>query len=171
MPRQRNQLVAELMRFGFSRRDAFRVAKIQQHPIPWQLYTEGLLSTAEAARLVKVWPYHGEQAIMACHVMQGWKLKDSETHYLIAIQIVVKEALDLDWDMSDSELQSYIEKNLIMPMRANLGIIPDQYRTPKNKVSNRATRHDSATPDIAEAVAEIQRLRSKLHDLGVDPDS
>lgn len=174
MPRPKNQLVVDLMAYGFSRRDAFRVANIKKHRIPWHLYCEGLLSTADAARLAKEWPYHGEQAIMACHVMNGWKLKDAEDAYLVAIQIVMKEALSLDWDMPMEELMAYSEEHLMVPMRANLGVVPAQFRAPAQRGGNSAKWHDSGTteptPDLAEAVAEIQRLRAMLHDLGADPN-
>ena len=175
MARPRNPLVAAFVQFGFSRRDAFRLAKIQQHRIPWQLYTQGLLSVAESARLVQDWPFEGEQALLACHLMGGWKLKDAELAYLIAIQIVMNEALALDSNMPDAELMAYIEKSLIVPLRANNGVIPDQYRSPKQAAGNRAIWHDSEatqpTPGMAEAVTEIARLRSKLYDCGVDPDA
>ena len=168
MPKPRNPLVAELMQIGFSRRDAFRVARIEPHPIASRMFRLGLLSLAESDRMVKNWPFHGEQAIMAFHVMSGWRLKDAELAYQTAVKTAVGDAMAGESDISDAALHAYVDSVVAGPVRAG-----ESFPTPfPDTDGNRAIWHDSQPqPDaLADAVAEIRRLRAILQDMGVDPD-
>lgn len=167
MPRPRNPLVDEFTKAGFSRRHAFRLAQVVGNPIAWQLYQQRRLSVADAARLVKDYPRHGEQCLLAFHVMNGWRLKDAEAAFREAVDTVAAEVLALNPNVCINDLHRVIDDRVAGPVRrmeclpriAPIGTIPAG--------SDDAGR---ANP-LAEAVAEIQRLRSKLYDLGVDPDS
>ena len=171
MPRPKNPDVAELMEWGFSRRDAFRLSRVRKHPITWQMFGQDRLSLADAEKMVKEYDYEGEQAIIASHLMRGWKFKDAESAFWVAIITGVKEAEALDPSMSDAQMNEYLNAHHL-PQHYPGGVYP---APPTKKATNHAKWHDSepakATADLADAVAEIQRLRSKLYDLGVDPDA
>ena len=171
MPRPKNPTAESLMKAGISRRQAFRVARIIQSPIARQLYRAGRLSADDAARLAKDYPDHGEQCLLAFHVMSGWRLRDAEEAYWEAVHAIASEVLGGNPDVAVGDLHRIIDDRVAGPVRrmeylpriVPIGTIPDP--------SAPVHPPDPIEQALAEAVAEIQRLRSKLYDLGVDPDS
>ena len=101
-------------------------------PVAWQLYREGRLSVAAAARLVKDYPQQGEQCLLAYHVVNGWRLRDAEAAYREAVHAVAAEVLSVNPNVSDNDLHRVIDDRVAGPVRrmeclpgiAPIGTIP-----------------------------------------------
>ena len=180
MPRPKNPLVAALVQSGFSRREAFRIAKLRTSPVAWWLYTNERISSTEGCRLIREYPDPGDQAVLALHVDAGWALSEAERAYFNVISDALREVAIGHPELWDDEREEeHCQKTAekmnavdLMVIRTG-GLFPRPTTGQGQKGANRAIWHDSEdpAPAMADAVAEIQRLRSKLHDLGVDPDS
>ena len=104
--------------------------------------------------------------LLAFHVMNGWPLRDTEAAYRDAVDTVAAEVLAVNPEVSDNDLHRVIDDRVAGPVR-KMELLPRI--TPIGTIAG--VSGDVFRPDpLAEAVAEIQRLRSKLYDLGVDPD-
>ena len=117
MPRPRNPLVEQFTKAGFSRRHAFRLAQVVGSPVAWQLYRDGRLSVADAARLAKDYPQHGEQCLLAFHVLNGWRMRDAEDAYREAVDAVAAEVLAVNPNVSDNDLHQIIDDRVAGPVR------------------------------------------------------
>ena len=170
MPRPKNQLVQDLIsEAGLSRRQAFDFVKGWESPVVRELYAEDRVSIAQGARLVRDYPQLGEQAILALHVAAGWTLRDAEWAFWAMILNTIGE---FPPDASDATICEYLNKVKLEPIRQG-GLFPmplnraKLHETPPAESCKVARNPDLA---LAEAVAEIRRLREILADVGVDPD-
>ena len=164
MPRPKNPLVQELMQQGMGRRQAFQLAKIVDHPVALAMFQERKLSLADAAGMATRWPYRGEQALLSVHVSNGWKLKDAEIAYSAAVQEAVRELDAVNPNISDADALKIVDERVCGPIRRGEFL-------PGPRIVHNCTIQPPPPDPLIEAVAEIRRLRSKLQDLGVDPDS
>ena len=162
MPRPRNPLVQEFMQAGMGRRQAFQLAKVVDHPIALQMFQQRDLSLADAAGMATNWPHSGEQALLSFHVLNGWKFKDAEAAYLNAVDTFVDDVLSVNPEIDDKELHRLVDDRLAGPVR-RMEYLP--------RIVQKCTIQPAPSDPLAEAVAEIRRLRSMLQDAGIDPDS
>ena len=114
MPRVENPKVKALMAQGFPRRQAYRMVKLAGHPVAHQMFQQERLSLADAAGLATRWPYHGEQCLLAFHVVNGYRLRDAEAAYLSAVRTAIA---GLDSALSDEEMLWAVDKAVAEPVR------------------------------------------------------
>ena len=130
--------------------------------------------------LIKDFPDQGDQAVLAVHVDVGWTLSEAERAYFSVISDALREVAIGHPELWDDEREEeHCRKTAermnaidLMVIRTG-GLFPRPTTGQRHRGANRAngTIQTDSAPAMADAVAEIARLRSKLHDLGVDPDS
>ena len=162
MPRPKNTVVQDFIQAGMGRRQAFQLAKVMDGPIALQRVQQHRLSLADAAKMAKDWPdYRGEQALLSFHVLNGWKLRDAEAAYSAAVQDAIGELEAVNPGMSNTDALRIVDERVTGPVR-------DMVQLPRKVQS--CTIQPVPSDPLAEAVAEIRRLRVMLQDVGVNPD-